>query len=82
MNIIIYNNIDSWIINDGHMLEVFIVTRGGSDWVANCPHVFFVIAVYLLAVAIRHNVQIKSVTQNGVEKKINQFAGETVNNNS
>ena len=38
----------------------------------------FVISVELLAIAVRHNVKIKGITQNGVEKKHNQFIHDTV----
>ena len=39
---------------------------------------YFVIAVELLAIAVRYNVKIKGIKQNGLEKKINQFADDIV----
>ena len=41
-----------------------------------CPYLFLYIIVELWAVAIRHNVKIKGITQN--LWKINQFVDETV----
>ena len=58
------------------MSEGFTVTRGVRQGYPLSPCIF-VIAVELLAIAVRHNVQIKGITQNSVEK-INQFVDDTV----
>ena len=49
------------------MSEGFTVSRGVRQ---GCPlsPCTFVIAVELLAIAVRHNVKIKGIKQNGVEK--------------
>ena len=65
---VIYNNINSHIINNGHMSEGFTVSRGVRQGCPLSPCIF-VIAVELLAIAVRHNVKIKGIKQNGVEKK-------------
>ena len=64
---IIYNNINSHLINNGHMSEGFTVSKGVRQ---RCPlsQCIFVITVELLAIAVRHNVKIKGIIQNGVEK--------------
>ena len=51
------------------MSEGFMVSRGVRQ---GCPlfPCIFVIAVELLAIAVRHNVKIKGIKQNGVEKKL------------
>ena len=74
---ILYTNINSRIINNGHMSEGFNLTRGVRQ---GCPlsPCLFVIAVEILAIAIRRNSQIKGIVQNEREKKINQFADDTV----
>ena len=59
------------------MSEGFTVSRGVRQGCPLSPCIF-VIAVELLAIAVRHNVKIKGIKQNGVEKKINQFADDTV----
>ena len=74
---ILYTNINSRIINNGYMSEGFNLTR----WVRQgCPlsPCLFVIAVEILAIAIRCNSQIKGIVQNEREKKINKFPDDTV----
>ena len=58
------------------MSEGFTVTRGVRQGCPLSPSIF-VIAVKLLAIAVRHNVKIKGITLNGVEKN-NQFVDDTV----
>ena len=59
------------------MSEGFNLTRGVRQ---GCPlsPCLFVIAVEILAIAMRCNSQIKGIVQNEREKKINQFADDTV----
>ena len=66
---VIYNNINNHIINNGHMSEGFTVSRRVRQ---GCPlsSCIFVIAVELLAIAARYNVNIKVIKQNSVEKKL------------
>ena len=73
---VIYININSHTINNGHMSKGFTVTKGirqGCPWYPS----IFVIAVESLAITLRRDVKIKCITQNGVEKN-NQFADDTV----
>ena len=51
------------------MSEGFMVSRGVRQGCPLSPCIF-VIAVELLAIAVRHNVKIKGIKQNGVEKKL------------
>ena len=64
---VIYNNINGCIINNGHMSDGFTVTRGVQQGCPLSPCIF-VIAVELLAIAVRHNIKIKDITQNGEKK--------------
>ena len=74
---IISTNINSRIINNGHMSEGFNLTRGVRQ---GCPlsPCLFVITVEIIAKAIRYNSKIKGIVHNLREKKINQFADDTV----
>ena len=74
---VIYNNVNSHIVNNGHMSKGFTVTRGVIQRYPLYPCIF-VIAAEILAIAGRHNFKIKGITQNGEERKINQFADDTV----
>ena len=72
---IIYTNINSRIINNGLMSEVFNLTRGVRQ---GCPlsSCLFVIAVEIPEIAVRCNSKIKGIMHNVREKKINQFAND------
>ena len=74
---ILYTNINCRIIDNGHMSEGFNLTRGVRQ---GCPFspCLFVIAVEILAIAIRCNSKIKGIMHNEREKKINQLADDTV----
>ena len=52
------------------MSEEFTVTKGVKQGCSLSP-CNFIIAVEVLAIAVRHNVKIKGITQNDVEKSIN-----------
>ena len=58
------------------MSEGFTLPRGVRQGCPLSPCIF-VIAVELLAIVVRHNVKIKVIKQNSVEKN-NQFADDTV----
>ena len=66
---VIYNNINSCIINNGHMSEGFTVSRGVRQGCPLSPFIF-VTVLELLAIDVRHNVKIKGIKPHGVEKKL------------
>jgi hypothetical protein len=73
---ILYNNISTSIINNGHSSQFFHPTRGVRQ---GCPlsPILFVIAVELLATSVRQNNKIKGIQVGTKEVKISQFADDT-----
>ena len=59
------------------MSEGFTLTRVVRQGCPISPYLF-VITVEILATAVRWNSKIKDITHNKFEKKINQFADDTV----
>ena len=61
------------------MSEGFSVSRGVRQGFPLSPCIF-VIAVELLAIAVRHNVKIKGIKENGVEKNSSICRWHSFNN--
>jgi len=72
----IYRNTQSCIINNGHISEFFILERGLRQGCPLSPYLF-ILVVELLAISIRNNNDIKGISINEHECKINQYADDT-----
>ena len=72
----LYNNISTSIINNGDISEWFSPTRGVRQGCPLSPYLFL-IAVELLAIAIRENPNIKGIDVCGTDIKISQLADDT-----
>ena len=74
---ILYTNIESGILNNGHLSKFFKPSRGVRQGCPLSPSLF-VITIELLAVYIRHQITIKGITSmNGNSYIISQFADDT-----
>jgi exonuclease III len=74
---ILYQDITTCIINNGHRSEFFSPTRGVRQ---GCPlsPILFVIAAEMLAIQIRNNKSIQGLYNGTSFTKISQFADDTV----
>ena len=63
------------VYNDGFLSEVIKPTRGVAQGCGLSP-LFFVLAIEVLALAIRDNQRIKGITIGGITKKINLLADD------
>jgi hypothetical protein len=73
---VLYNNIESTIINNGHTSEYFSLSRGIRQGCPISPYLF-IIAVEVFAISIRANKNIKGINVGSVEQKISQLADDT-----
>ena len=73
---VIYSNISSCTINNGHVSPFFLLHRGVRQ---GCPisGMLFVLAVELLSCAIRSDNKIEGIKVNGEEIKLSQYADDT-----
>jgi len=72
----IYKNIQSCIVNNGHISEFFTLERGLRQGCPLSPYLF-ILVVELLAISIRNNDKIKGICIQDIECKINQYADDT-----
>jgi hypothetical protein len=73
---VLYNNIESCVMNNGNASTFFKPTRGirqGCPISAN----IFILIVEILAHAIRNEAQIHGINIGGIEYKISQYADDT-----
>ena len=73
---IIYCNIGSVVINNGHASEEFSISRGIRQGCPISPYLFL-IAVEVLAISIRSNENISGIKVGNKEIKISQLADDT-----
>lgn len=73
---VIYNNIESTVINNGHTSDSFSISRGIRQGCPISPYLF-IIAVEVLAISIRANKGIKGIKVGSTEFKISQLADDT-----
>ena len=73
---VIYNNIQSTIINNGHTSEYFKLSRGIRQGCPISPYLF-IIAVEVMAIYIRQSKDIKGIWVGNAEFKISQLADDT-----
>ncbi len=73
---LIYNNIESTVINNGHASNFFSISRGIRQGCPISPYLF-IIAVEVLAISIRANKNIKGIKVSSTEFKISQLADDT-----
>ena len=73
---VIYHNVSSCVLNNGHASPFFQLHRGVRQ---GCPlsGLLFVIGIELLARALKSNNDIKGITVGGKEIKVTQFADDT-----
>ena len=73
----LYTDIQSCTVNEGWSSEWFFPTRGLRQGCPASPYLFLIVAE-ILAHKIRENQNIKGIKVNGQEKKLSQFADDTV----
>ncbi len=71
---VIYNNINSTVINNGHASERFFITRGIRQGCPLSPYLF-IVAVEILAISIRANKNIKGIKVGSSGVAINRLIG-------
>ena len=73
---VIYHNVSSCVLNNGHASPFFQLHRGVRQ---GCPlsGLLFVIGIELLARALTNNNDIKGITVDRKEIKVTQFADDT-----
>jgi len=72
----IYNNTESYIVNNGHISNKFRLYRGLRQGCPLSPYLFLII-VELLAIQIRKNVEIKGIEIGDYISKLHQYADDT-----
>ena len=73
---IFYKNIQSCVINHGFASDFFALERGVRQGDPLSPYLF-VLAVEVLAIAIRQNTSIRGISIDGQETKLLQYADDT-----
>ena len=73
---IIYNNIESTVINNGHTSQFFKLSRGIRQGCPISPYLF-IIAVEVMAIYIRQDKDIKGIWVGNTEIKLSQLADDT-----
>ena len=73
---IFYKNIQSCVINNGFASDFFVLERGVRQGDPLSPYLF-VLAVEVLAIAIRQNTSIRGISIDGQETKPLQYADDT-----
>ena len=73
---IFYKNIQSCVINNGFASDFFALERGVRQGDPLSPYLF-VLAVEVLAIAVRQNINIRGFSIDGQETKLLQYADDT-----
>ncbi|XP_078590159.1 uncharacterized protein LOC144870234 [Branchiostoma floridae x Branchiostoma japonicum] len=73
---VLYNNISSKVINNGHISDAFPLLRGVRQGCPLSPYLF-ILCVELLATKIRTNEHIKGLKIHTLETKVSQFADDS-----
>ena len=73
---IFYKNIQSCVINNGFASDFFALERGVRQGDPLSPYLF-VLAVEVLAIAVRQNTNIRGISIDGQETKLLQYADDT-----
>ena len=71
-----YTDVQSCVINNGLCSQYFHIKRGVRQGDPLSPYLF-IIAVEILAIAIRNREDIKGITIGGLQTKLLQFANDT-----
>ena len=73
----LFNNIQSYVINNGLTTDYFTLERGGVRQGDPLSPYLFVVAVETLAIAIRQNTEIRGIRIGEDETKLLQYADDT-----
>merc|ERR1712002_1373631 len=73
---VLYSDITSCVLNNGHASEFFLLERGLRQ---GCPlsPLLFLLGSEILAISVRNNVNIQGISVNNVEILINAYADDT-----
>ena len=74
---VLYNNPLSRIINSGHLSQSFLLFRGVRQGCPLSPYLFLLV-IETLAIKIRNNINIKGLSNYGLESKILLYADDTI----
>ncbi|WP_176696360.1 reverse transcriptase domain-containing protein, partial [Candidatus Ichthyocystis sparus] len=74
---VLYNNSLSRIINSGHLSQSFLLSRGVRQGCPLSPYLFLLV-IETLAIKIRNNINIKGLSNYGLESKISLYADDTI----
>ena len=73
---ILYNNIESSVINNGYISSAFPVSRGVRQGCPLSPYLF-ILCAEIMAMVIRNEKHIQGISINSIQNKIMMYADDT-----